>query len=125
MRGPLGGLADYATSPADFAIALSMTVSLINVLKPLSSDKVTTIVGFTEITNGGRLFATSAGDRELHRVDRYPYGSVPPSPWESIKSDPIDTFGSRGRWGSGKQLTSHGKGFIDRAVPQSFRVNSP
>ena len=52
-EGVLGGLADYATHPAAFA--LDAERQLREVLEPLTSDRVTTIVGFTEVDRRGRL----------------------------------------------------------------------
>jgi len=53
----LGGLADYAEHPTQFAIA---TQALDSALVPLTSDTVTTIVGFTELGDGGRLYNSAA-----------------------------------------------------------------
>ncbi|HEX3528419.1 MAG TPA: carbon-nitrogen hydrolase family protein [Thermoanaerobaculia bacterium] len=47
----LGGLADYAARPADFAIDVE-SGQLRATLAPLASDSVTTILGFTEISAG-------------------------------------------------------------------------
>jgi predicted amidohydrolase len=55
----LGGLADYATNPHEFAIDVRGD-QLARTLAPLASDTVTTIVGFTEITGTGRLYNTAA-----------------------------------------------------------------
>lgn len=55
----LGGLADYAPRPADFAIDVEGG-QLADVLAPLVSDTVTTIVGFTEATRAGRLHNAAA-----------------------------------------------------------------
>jgi len=52
----LGGLADYAGRPADFAIESGR---LDEVLAPLASESVTTILGFTEIENR-RLYNSAA-----------------------------------------------------------------
>jgi 5-aminopentanamidase len=54
----LGGLADYAARPADFAIDVDGG-QLDAMLSPLASDTVTTIVGFTEIS-AGRLYNSAA-----------------------------------------------------------------
>lgn len=51
----LGGLADYSGHPTHFAIAADAG-RLDTVLAPLASDTVTTIVGFTEMGDGGRLY---------------------------------------------------------------------
>ena len=53
-EGVLGGLADYADHPAAFA--LDAERQLRDVLEPLASDRVTTIVGFTEVDRRGRLY---------------------------------------------------------------------
>ena len=55
----LGGLSGYATSPIAFAIDVDRG-ELDTVSRSLASDTVTSIVGFTEITNGGRLFNAAA-----------------------------------------------------------------
>ena len=55
----LGGLADYAARPADFAID-TRGDQLSAALAPLASNTVTTIVGFTETTGSGRLYNTAA-----------------------------------------------------------------
>jgi predicted amidohydrolase len=53
----LGGLADYAAHPTELAIAAGR---LDAALAPLASDTVTTIVGFTELAEGGRLYNSAA-----------------------------------------------------------------
>src|SRR6267143_3985471 len=50
----LGGLADYAEHPTKFAIPADDS-QLESALAPIASDTVTTIVGFTELGDGGRL----------------------------------------------------------------------
>jgi predicted amidohydrolase len=57
-EGVLGGLADYANHPAAFA--LDAERQLREVLEPLASDRVTTIVGFTEVDRRGRLYNAAA-----------------------------------------------------------------
>jgi 5-aminopentanamidase len=58
-EGVLGGLADYASSPAD--IALNVESGQLHVLlAPLASDSVTTILGFTELGRDGRLYNSAA-----------------------------------------------------------------
>ena len=55
----LGGLADYAPNPA--AIAIKVESGQLNaLLAPLASDTVATILGFTEITEAGRLYNSAA-----------------------------------------------------------------
>lgn len=53
----LGGLADDAEDPASFAIS-SSRIEL--ELAPLASDAVTTIIGFTELTDTGLLYNSAA-----------------------------------------------------------------
>jgi len=55
----LGGLADDAADPREFAID-ARGDQLAHALAPLASDTVTTIVGFTEVTSAGRLYNTAA-----------------------------------------------------------------
>jgi predicted amidohydrolase len=55
----LGGLADYAEHPTRFAIS-ARPGRLDSVLAPLASDLVTTIVGFTELADGGQLYNSAA-----------------------------------------------------------------
>jgi predicted amidohydrolase len=57
----LGGLADYAEHPNQFAIAPGAgDGQLDSALASLTSDTVTTIVGFTELADGGRLYNSAA-----------------------------------------------------------------
>jgi len=58
-EGVLGGLADYASRPADIAIDAEGG-QLQTLLAPLASDRVATILGFTEIGHGGRLYNSAA-----------------------------------------------------------------
>jgi predicted amidohydrolase len=53
----LGGLADYSAQPAAMALHCD---ELNDVLAPLASDTVTTIVGFTETDRVGRLYNSAA-----------------------------------------------------------------
>lgn len=55
----LGGLADDAADPTEFAIDAHGD-GLSAALAPLASDTVTTILGFTEMTGTGRLYNTAA-----------------------------------------------------------------
>ena len=55
----LGGLADYIRQPSDIAIEVS-SGRLRSVLSPISSQTVTTIVGFTESGRNGELFNSAA-----------------------------------------------------------------
>jgi predicted amidohydrolase len=58
-EGVLGGLADYAPRPADIAVDVEAG-ELDALLAPLASERVTTIVGFTEVGLGGRLYNSAA-----------------------------------------------------------------
>lgn len=58
-EGVLGGLADYASRPAEIAIDVEAG-QLDALLAPLSSESVTTILGFTERGTGGRLYNAAA-----------------------------------------------------------------
>jgi predicted amidohydrolase len=58
-EGVLGGLADYASRPADIAIATEGG-EFEALLAPLASDRVATIVGFTEVGRGDRLYNSAA-----------------------------------------------------------------
>jgi len=55
----LGGLADYAEDPSEFAVAVDGG-GFLNALAPLASDTVTTIVGFTELGGVGRFYNSAA-----------------------------------------------------------------
>jgi len=55
----IGGLADYANEPKDFAINAG-NGQLQSTLTPLASDKVATIIGFTEIDQNGLLYNSAA-----------------------------------------------------------------
>jgi predicted amidohydrolase len=52
-------LADYAPDPREFAID-ARGDQLARALAPLASDTVATLVGFTEVTDTGRLYNTAA-----------------------------------------------------------------
>ena len=58
-EGVLGGLADYASRPADIALDVKAG-QLHALLAPLASDRVATILGFTEIDGDGRLYNSAA-----------------------------------------------------------------
>lgn len=55
----LGGLADYADTPDRIAIETG-TDRLARMLEPLASDRVTTIIGFTERGRDGSLYNAAA-----------------------------------------------------------------
>ncbi len=58
-EGVLGGLADYVEEPATIAIRVA-DGQLAALLAPLASARVTTILGFTEQGDNGRLYNTAA-----------------------------------------------------------------
>lgn len=55
----LGGLADNHPNPSQFAITANST-ALKTALSPLASATVTTIIGFTELGDGGRIYNSAA-----------------------------------------------------------------
>jgi predicted amidohydrolase len=55
----LGGLADDTDRPREFALSVS-DGSLARALAPLASSSVTTIIGFTELGDDGRLYNSAA-----------------------------------------------------------------
>jgi predicted amidohydrolase len=55
----LGGLADYSENPSKFAVRVD-DGQLDEVLAPLVSDTVTSIVGFTELADDNQLYNASA-----------------------------------------------------------------
>jgi predicted amidohydrolase len=55
----LGGLADYSENPARFAIRTD-DEQLTKILEPLASETVTSIIGFTELAEDGRLYNAAA-----------------------------------------------------------------
>jgi 5-aminopentanamidase len=93
-EGVLGGLADYATQPTTFAIDVEGG-QLDAVLAPLASDRVTTIVGFTENAPQGRLYNSAA---ILHRgvvvgVYRKLYPAINKSVYAAGDKMPVFTVG--------------------------------
>src|SRR5438132_14423613 len=69
-EGVLGGLADYASRPTD--IAIDVEAGQLHVLLiPLASDRVATILGFTEIDRGGRLYSSAAVYHKGSVIGRY------------------------------------------------------
>lgn len=86
----LGGLADYGEHPALRAIDAEAG-QLESALAPLASDSVTTIVGFTELADGGRLYNSAA---VFHRgsvmgVYRKLYPAIRHSVYNAGRSTPI------------------------------------
>jgi 5-aminopentanamidase len=94
-EGILGGLADYAAQPTDIAIEVEGG-QLDAVLAPLASDKVATILGFTEIDRRGRLYNSAA---IFHRgsvlgLYRKLHPAINRSVYEAGDELPIFTIGS-------------------------------
>lgn len=94
-EGILGGLADYATRPADIAISVE-DGRLETVLAPLASDRVATILGFTEIDRQGRLYNSAAvlQNGSVIGVYRKLYPAVRRSVYEAGDKMPVFTVGA-------------------------------
>jgi predicted amidohydrolase len=93
-EGVLGGLADYATQPT--AIAIDVEEGRLNaVLAPLASDRVTTILGFTEIDRRGRLYNSAAVFHKGSVVGLYRklYPAINRSVYEAGDKIPVFTVG--------------------------------
>lgn len=93
-EGVLGGLADYAERPA--GIALDAEAGQLDaLLAPLASERVTTILGFTEAGRGGRLYNSAA---VFHRgsvvgIYRKLYPAINSSVYEAGDEAPVFTVG--------------------------------
>jgi predicted amidohydrolase len=94
-EGVLGGLADYATRPADIALDVEGG-RLEALLAPLASDRVATIVGFTEIDRGGRLYNSAAVFHKGAVVGTYRklYPAINSSVYSAGDQTPVFTVGS-------------------------------
>ena len=90
----LGGLADYGEYPTQFAIAVDAG-RLDSALAPLASDIVTTIVGFTELADGGRLYNSAAVFHRGSVVGLYRklYPAINRSVYEAGRSVPVFQVG--------------------------------
>jgi predicted amidohydrolase len=90
----LGGLADDAVDPAAIAISTS-TGQLRTVLTPLASKSVTTIIGFTERDEAGRLFNTAAVIRHEAVVGLYRkrFPAIRRSVYAAGSASPLFTIG--------------------------------
>ena len=93
-EGVLGGLADYADHPVSIAIDVEGG-RLTDMLAPLASETVTTILGFTEIDRRGRLFNSAA---VFHRgvvigVYRKLHPAINRSVYEPGRGMPVFTVG--------------------------------
>lgn len=94
-EGILGGLADYATDPS--AIAIDVKDGRLNaILAPLASDKVTTILGFTEIDRRGLLYNAAAVFQKGSVVGLYRklYPAINKSVYEAGDKIPVFTVGT-------------------------------
>lgn len=93
-EGVLGGLADYAVRPADAAIDAE-DGRLHELLAPVASDSVTTIIGFTELGQGGRLYNSAAVFHKGSVVGVYRklYPAVNRSVYEAGDKMPVFTVG--------------------------------
>lgn len=88
----LGGLADYAARPADIAVEAEGG-RLRELLAPLASDTVTTIIGFTELGRGGRLYNSAAVFHKgsVAGVYRKLYPAINQSVYEAGREAPVFT----------------------------------
>jgi predicted amidohydrolase len=93
-EGVLGGLADYAGSPAGIAIDVEGG-QLQTLLAPLASDKVTAILGFTEIGRTGRLYNSAAvfHKKSVAGVYRKLYPAINRSVYAAGDKLPVFTVG--------------------------------
>ncbi len=91
-EGVLGGLADYAERPADIAVDAEGG-RLRELLAPLASDAVTTIIGFTELGRGGRLYNSAAVFHRGSVVGAYRklYPAINRSVYEAGREVPVFT----------------------------------
>lgn len=93
-EGVLGGLADYASRPTDIAIDVEAG-QLQARLAPLASDRVTTILGFTEINRDGKLYNSAAVFHKGSVIGIYRklYPAINRSIYEAGDKLPIFTVG--------------------------------
>jgi predicted amidohydrolase len=93
-EGVLGGLADYVSRPYEIAIDVQ-NGQLQRALTPIASDTVTTILGFTEIDDHGRLFNSAAVVHKGVVVGLYRklYPAINRSIYESGRDTPVFTIG--------------------------------
>lgn len=93
-EGVLGGLADYANRPTDIAIDVERG-QLNDLLAPIASDRVGTILGFTEIDRGGRLYNSAAVFHKgsVMGIYRKLYPAINKSIYETGDKLPVFTIG--------------------------------
>jgi predicted amidohydrolase len=89
----LGGLADDADDPMDFALSVE-NGQLETVLAPLASHRVTTIIGFTEITAAGKLHNSAAILRRgrVHGIYRKRHSAIRRSVYSPGEEEPVFTI---------------------------------
>ena len=94
-EGVLGGLADYAKRPSEIAIDAECG-QLHATLAPLASDRVATILGFTEIVRGGRLYNSAAlfYKGSVVGIYRKLYPAINKSVYEAGDRMPVFTVGA-------------------------------
>jgi predicted amidohydrolase len=90
----LGGLADYVPRPTEIAIDVEHG-QLDAVLAPLASNKVTTIVGFTEV-DGGRLYNAAAvfHSGSVAGISRKQHPAINRSVYDAGQTTPLFTVGT-------------------------------
>ncbi len=90
----LGGLADYAPRPTDFAIAVA-DGQLDALLAPLASNIVTVILGFTELADAGRFYNSAAIFHRGSVVGLYRklYPAIRKSVYEAGDQTPVFNIG--------------------------------
>ena len=93
-EGVFGGLADYADRPADIAVDVEAG-QLDALLAPLASDRVATILGFTELGRAGRLYNSAAVFHKGAVVGTYRklYPAINKSVYEAGDRMPVFTVG--------------------------------
>ena len=93
-EGVLGGLADYVSRPSDIAIDVEGG-QLQALLAPLASDRVATILGFTEIEDGGGLYNSAAVFHQgsVLGIYRKLYPAINKSVYEAGDKIPVFTVG--------------------------------
>ncbi len=91
----LGGLADDAQCPADFAIDVA-SGQLEALLAPLASNSVTTIVGFTETAGAGELYNAAAvfHDGRVLGIYRKRHPAIRTSVYSAGDRSPVFTIGA-------------------------------
>jgi predicted amidohydrolase len=93
-EGVLGGLADNAPQPSSIAIGIG-DGQLDKILAPLASETVTTILGFTEMDFGGRLYNSAAVFHKgsVTSLYRKLYPAINKSIYEAGNTLPVFTVG--------------------------------